>query len=353
MGTATETPTPPPCHSVLGAPTMTTTSTNHPPVLRAGMGFDEASAAVVDYLKVHVPLGFWAVTRFDGDRQLYLEVRDDAYGLAAGGAHGWEDSFCIHMAAGRTPQIAPDAMSVPEYENAGVARQITIGAYVGIPIEHVDGELFGTLCGLDPDRQPQDLEDQAPLLALLSGLLSVVLDADLSRTESARRLERAELLAETDPLTGMLNRRGWDRFIELEEERYRRFGDPGSVIIIDLDGLKTVNDTLGHAAGDAHIARAGRALTEALRVTDLAARLGGDEFGVIAVDTSPAEAQQLLGRIGDAFDAAGVEGSSGHAAYGIVAGFPAAIKAADDAMYVEKRRRRGRPDAGSVDRRAG
>ena len=53
------------------------------------MGFDEASAAVVDYLKSVLPLGFWAVTRYDGVRQLYLEVRDDAYGLGPGGSHLW------------------------------------------------------------------------------------------------------------------------------------------------------------------------------------------------------------------------------------------------------------------------
>lgn len=103
------------------------------PTAGAGMGFNEASAAVVDYLKSVLPMGFWAVTRFDGERQLYLEVRDDSYGLGPGGSHLWDDSFCINMVAGKTPRIAPDAMAVPEYATAGVAKQIDIGAYVGIP----------------------------------------------------------------------------------------------------------------------------------------------------------------------------------------------------------------------------
>jgi len=106
------------------------------------MGFDEASAAVVDYLKSFLPMGFWAVTRFDGLRQLYLEVRDDSYGLGPGGSHLWEDSFCINMVTGMTPQIAPDAMAIPEYAASCVAAQIDIGAYVGIPITRADGELF-------------------------------------------------------------------------------------------------------------------------------------------------------------------------------------------------------------------
>ena len=77
------------------------------PTARPGLGFDEASAAVIDYLKSVLPLGFWAVTRYDGVRQLYLEVRDDAYGLGPGGSHLWTDSMCIDTVAGRTPSIAP------------------------------------------------------------------------------------------------------------------------------------------------------------------------------------------------------------------------------------------------------
>jgi diguanylate cyclase (GGDEF)-like protein len=311
------------------------------PVAAAGTDFDEASAAVVDYLKATLPMGFWAVTRYDGERQLYLEVRDDAYGLAAGGSHRWEDSFCVNMVKGEAPQIAPDAMAVPVYATAGVASAIDIGAYIGIPINRPDGELFGTLCGLDPHKQGPELVAHAPLLQLLSVLLSTILEADLLRTEQVRKLEWAELAAETDPMTGLLNRRGWDRYMELEEARYQRFGDPGGVIVIDLDGLKEVNDNGGHAAGDRYIRAAGQALEASVRTGDVAARLGGDEFGVIAGDLGPDGFDLLVQRILASFDAVGVAGSIGHAPYTVVAGFPGAFASADAAMYVEKARRRG------------
>ena len=150
------------------------------------MGFDEASAAVVDYLKSVLPLGFWAVTRYDGVRQLSLEVRGDAYGLGPGGSHLWTDSMCIDMVTGRAPSIAPDAMAVPDYAAAGIAAQIDIGAYIGIPIVQANGELFGTLCGLDPAAQSDQLMLHAPWLEILGMLLSVILDADLERTRQAR-----------------------------------------------------------------------------------------------------------------------------------------------------------------------
>jgi len=310
------------------------------PAARPGMGFEEASAAVVDYLKSVLPMGFWAVTRYDGERQLYLEVRDDAYGLGPGGSHLWEDSFCTNMVTGKTPQIAPDAMSIPEYAAAGVSEQIDIGAYVGIPIRHADGELFGTLCGLDPARQCDEIVQHAPLLDILGMLLSTILDADLERTRQARELERAELAAESDALTGLLNRRGWDRYMEIEEARFRRFGDPGAVIVIDLDGLKKVNDTDGHQAGDELIKRAASVITDSVRDCDIAARLGGDEFGIIASNVVPSDCEALVSRILEGFHDAGVSGSIGHAAYTVIAGFPGAVAAADEAMYTEKKRRR-------------
>lgn len=71
------------------------------PALSAEMSFDDASALVVDYLKQAVPLGYWGVTRFDGERQLYLEVRDDVYGLNAGDSRPWADTFCSLMHEGR------------------------------------------------------------------------------------------------------------------------------------------------------------------------------------------------------------------------------------------------------------
>lgn len=313
------------------------------PVLSPTMSFDEASRLVVDYLKAEVPLGYWAVTRHDGTDQLYLEVRDDSYGTAAGDAHAWSDSFCQYMVDGRAPQVAPDAMAVPAYASAGVANQLPIGAYVGIPIASADGGLFGTICGLDPDVQSAELERHAPLLTMLSGLLSMVLAADLARTELERERERTAREATTDVLTGLLNRRGWDAAVTAEEARHRRFGDPSVVMVIDLDRLKEINDTQGHEAGDRHLVRAAGALRSCLRETDYVARIGGDEFALIATSTTPAAASSLVSRLHTALDAAGVSGSIGHAPYTIVAGFPGAFAEADAAMYEQKRERRGIP----------
>ncbi len=313
------------------------------PVLSAEMSFDDAATLVVDYLTQAVPLGYWAVTRYDGERQLYLEVRGDAYGLQAGDSHPWADTFCVRMHEGRGPQIAPDAMAIPAYAETEAAQALTIGAYVGIPIVDPDQDLFGTLCGIDPAVHGEELRRHAPLLQMLGSLLSMVLAADLARTELEREREHAREEATTDTLTGLLNRRGWDLAVEREESRCRRFGDPSSVLVIDLDRLKEINDTQGHPAGDRHIVKAAEALSDSVRGYDHVARIGGDEFAVVVTGMTPAQTRDLIGRIHVAFDSAGVSGSIGHAPYTIVAGFPGAFAAADAAMYEQKRIRRGTP----------
>ena len=302
--------------------------------------FDVAGAQVVDYLSDIAPMGLWAVTRVVDGREIMLVARDVAYGLRAGAEIAFADSPCRAMVAGEAPQVAPDAATVASYADCALAAMMPLGAYIGTPILTVDGHLFGTLCGFNPTPVVEEPEVLQPLLLLLSSLLSAVLTADQTATAMARQLEAVQLEADTDALTGLLNRRGWDRYIGHEEDRFRRFGDQASVIVMDLDHLKIVNDTQGHDAGDNYIRRSAGALRAGLRSQDLLARLGGDEFGVIVSGADEVLVEELVGRMQRALDAADVLGSFGSAPITVVAGFPDAWKAADSAMYVEKRRRK-------------
>ncbi|WP_167760936.1 ATP-binding protein [Geodermatophilus sp. DF01_2] len=162
------------------------------------MSFDEASAAVVSFLKTAVPMGSWSVTRVGDGRQVHLTVEDDAYGLTAGDGVDWSDTLCRHMVSGAAPQIAPEAMAVPEYATAGAARRVPIGAYVGVPIRAGDGSLFGTLCGLDPTVQSPALLEQAPVFRMLADLLGRVLEAEELRRDAEERA--AELRRQTSAL---------------------------------------------------------------------------------------------------------------------------------------------------------
>lgn len=286
------------------------------PLLTADLSFEEASRLVVDYLRDQVPLGYWAVTRYDGEDQVHLEAHSDLPELGPGLTVPWGDTLCSRMAAGRGPQVAPDAMAVPAYAESDAARELGVATYVGIPIQAPDQQLFGTLCGLDPAIQDEAFTRHEPLLHLLGSLLSMVLAADLARSQLAREGAQARTEATTDGLTGLLNRRGLDRFKEL-------------------------NDRDGHAAGDAHLVRTAQVLRGGLRAHDGLARIGGDEFAVLVTGLTTSETEALVARLRADLVAAGIGASIGHARFHHEGDFAATFAAADAAMYAEKRRRAG------------
>jgi diguanylate cyclase (GGDEF)-like protein len=104
--------------------------------------------------------------------------------------------------------------------------------------------------------------------------------------------------AATDPLTGLPNRRTFDEHVQLALARAERSGLPVSVLALDLDGFKAVNDLQGHAEGDRLLVAAGRAWSRALRTGDLLARAGGDEFLVLLPDADESTAQRVATRLG-------------------------------------------------------
>lgn len=112
----------------------------------------------------------------------------------------------------------------------------------------------------------------------------------------ALRLDRLERAATTDPLTGVTNRRGFQRALTRAQERHHRTGVTLTVVIIDVDGMKEVNDRHGHAAGDALLVDAARGLVAHARVTDAVARLGGDEFALVLEDAAPGSHELLVRR---------------------------------------------------------
>ncbi|MFF5079407.1 diguanylate cyclase domain-containing protein [Actinoplanes sp. NPDC000266] len=309
--------------------------------------FEHISHLVLDFLAEQMPLAFWAVTRVENGRQTYLYLdADNGYGLRQGGSHPWEDSFCIHMAAGHAPTVARDAQAVPVYAAAGVNTAIDIGTYAGAVISEPDGTLFGAICGLDPQTHTNDPRMAAaePLLALLGQVLTAALAADRVQDRSTNALLREQLSAETDALTGLPNRRAWQRLVDQAQQQLERLADPAVVAMLDLDKLKVINDSQGHAAGDAYIITAATAARRALRDTDVIARLGGDEFAILLPKCTEAGAHAVIDRVYQELEAAGVEGSIGWAGVSVADGYTTAIDQADAAMYATKQHRRQHRD---------
>jgi diguanylate cyclase (GGDEF)-like protein/PAS domain S-box-containing protein len=124
-------------------------------------------------------------------------------------------------------------------------------------------------------------------------------------TERKRYEERLRHMADHDPLTGLLNRRSFERALSRHAAGIRRYGATGALLVLDLDGFKHVNDTHGHVAGDELIVSCARALASRLRATDVLARLGGDEFAVLLPHGGQDEAVEVAEALVDVVRSAG------------------------------------------------
>ncbi|KPQ00189.1 GGDEF domain-containing protein [Marinobacter sp. HL-58] len=117
---------------------------------------------------------------------------------------------------------------------------------------------------------------------------------EVTRETSERQLMK---IAQTDPLTGLANRARLTDIFEREKHRARRYNSPISVLVLDLDHFKDVNDDHGHETGDRALQYIARTFRECLRATDLAARLGGEEFGILLSNTNSEQALEVAEKI--------------------------------------------------------
>jgi len=275
-------------------------------------------------------------------------------GMAQGSEVPRTQAICSHTIVEgdflEIPDLASDART------AGLRRQREeLGAqmYAGASLVTGDGFRIGTLCVMD--REPRQLsERQRRILGGLARQAMALIELRAHERQLKDALERAEHLASTDTLTGLLNRRVLFERLEQEAARSRRHGAPLSAVLIDLDHFKRINDGYGHAAGDAVLRSVGKLIRGAVRASDVAARYGGEEICVLLPQTEPEGARRFaeslrrqIGAIVHEFDGhrLSVTASLGVAstAPGLATVDPQALlKAADIALYRAKREGRDR-----------
>lgn len=167
-----------------------------------------------------------------------------------------------------------------------------------------------------------------------------------------RRIMEEEIknLAYRDPLTGIHNRRGFNEIGELELERAFRYHHATSILILDIDHFKDVNDVYGHLVGDEVLKGVTASIQGVVRQTDIKARWGGDEFIVMLLETSPSDAWEMAERLREhvnrhEFESAGIISVSiGIAGMNSGDTLETLIKRADTALYLSKKNGRNRTE---------
>ncbi len=192
-------------------------------------------------------------------------------------------SFCGHAINGTGAFVVSDARDDVRFaDNPLVLSDPQIRFYAGYPLSAADGSKIGTLCLID--RVPRQLDDQD--IEVLRDLASLVED------ELA-----ASRLASIDDLTGLCNRRGFMLLARHALHLCARHAIPTVLAYLDLDRLKHINDSYGHAEGDRAIVAFSDALRAVFRESDLTARIGGDEFVALFLHATIAEAEASIERL--------------------------------------------------------
>jgi diguanylate cyclase (GGDEF)-like protein len=169
------------------------------------------------------------------------------------------------------------------------------------------------------------------------------LRAEISKLES--KVRQLDQLAHLDPLISLPNRRGFMRQLDALIARVKRYGDHGAMLFVDIDGLKGINDSRGHKAGDEALIRVSEMLVSGVRSGDCVARLGGDEFGILLEHADEAIANETAARLVERI--AGCDFSHGGSplplsvaiGVGIIQAdddAEAVMARADEAMYLKK-----------------
>ena len=304
--------------------------------------FAGASREVLSFLHQRIGMDLWMVTRADNEDWVVLTAEDHGYGVKQGDVFRWADTFCSRMVRGDGPRVAPRAIDVPAYAALPITRQLPIGAYVGVPLVDAEGQLFGTLCGLNPQPMPASIVAEQPMVEVLADMLSGLLSAELSTSALTREAETARSEALTDALTGLANRRGWEVALAAEEERCRRYGATACVVAIELDGMKSPGvSPVARDADETLLIRAAQALRQTVRKPDTLAHLDDDRFVVLGVECSTAEAMALLRRLEHSVQGAELSAALGMAMRDRSSGLFDTFERAVDAM-VEHRDARAR-----------
>lgn len=244
------------------------------------------------------------ITAIDWENQqqdVLVSLNTGAMQLPEGGRVDWADSMCRSMFLSGHAQSSAVGVTVPATPGA-----IALGmkSFFALPLL-VDDRPIGTVCGAS-GRAVVLNDDQLASIQMIADALQVLVHSEISRRRALARAELAErdaleargqterhalearhmqLLANTDMLTGLPNRRaftaGWEDALARSGRRHHPIG----VLLIDVDRFKAVNDTKGHAKGDAVLAALGASLRSVAHSADLAARLGGDEFALVVTHT--------------------------------------------------------------------
>lgn len=202
----------------------------------------------------------------------------------------WDESLCKRALEDQCT-FSNDVAN--RWHSCIAAQELGIATFLSIPVRLADGSLFGTLCATSRQQQPYNLEGEQ-VMGLFAKLISHYVEKDTLVQQLQAANVALELHSSTDELTQLPNRRALFKQLALRFASARAQQQQVSLIFIDLDGFKAINDRFGHPCGDSFLVQVGKRLTAVARREDIVGRLGGDEFLIVGSAQQPAAQQAYV-----------------------------------------------------------
>ena len=283
---------------------------------------------IVTLVRTVLAVPIATVTLVDRDRQWFkaqrgLDVTETPRSI----------SFCTHTIQQRDALIVEDADLDPRFADSPlVVGPPHIRSYAGVPLRTPEGYNVGALCAMDTRVRRFSPAD----VAILSNFANIVCD----------ELE-LRMIAQVDHLTGALTRRGFVEQAEREIARSRHGDRPTTLVMLDVDHFKSVNDTYGHVTGDQVLHQIAKLTGATLRPMDVFGRIGGEEFAILLPETTVEDAVLLAEKLRHAIADHPMRLSNGGtvhvtASFGVaaladsVSTVPAWLESADAMLYAAK-----------------
>jgi len=213
---------------------------------------------------------------------------------------GRDVSFCGHAIMDDALFVVEDATADPRFaDNPLVTGDPHVIFYAGRPLHNADGHRIGTLCIIDHQPRPFSDKDRDALNDLGYWMETVFANRELSEAEKAmlEELDEARRTSLLDPMLNIWNRGAAMQMLDREVQRAFRNKGPLSLLMVDIDHFKEINDSLGHPAGDAVLIEFAKRMRSLTRAYDVIGRYGGDEFMIILPETDASAALPLAQRL--------------------------------------------------------
>lgn len=244
-----------------------------------GMGYDiQVYQLLILGLEVF-DLDIAILSRIEGDTyRVEHTVAPEGFALQAGDEFSFDHTFCEVTCGSNKPVLVHDIANDQQFSDHPAYIKFQLGAYIGIPL-YLNDELYGTLnfSGIVPRQHPFRTDDGE-----LLKLMALWVEGELLRHYQQQQLialnEKLEYQARNDLLTGLLNRRGLFEQLEKEISQLIKSGGEGTLVVMDLDHFKAINDTYGHQQGDLVLKSVAQAIDRVVDDKGLVGRFGGEEF---------------------------------------------------------------------------